>query len=157
MNSLQSMAVGACIASLTIHSVAGACGFRAPRRVRPRTLAVSACFMLAGTANLLVLANKQPYPTLSIVAILLYAAFQGLFFAALRANRKRPLSVVFTADDPLHIVQSGPYRHIRHPFYAAYCGTWVAGAVGSASLLLAGVAAECFSCIGRPYDLRNVS
>jgi protein-S-isoprenylcysteine O-methyltransferase Ste14 len=144
MNLLQLAAVGACFAALAIQAVAGACCFRAPQGMAARTLAVIACFVLAGSANLAVMAKSKPGTAFSIAAILLYTASQALFFAALRANRSQKLSVVFSADEPRHLIRSGPYRHIRHPFYTAYSATWVAGAVGSASLPLAGVAAGMF-------------
>jgi protein-S-isoprenylcysteine O-methyltransferase Ste14 len=51
-----------------------------------------------------------------------------LFWSAVRANRERPLTLAFTDDAPEHLVVAGPYRYIRHPFYAAYLTAWLAGA-----------------------------
>jgi len=59
----------------------------------------------------------------------------ALFWSAVRACRSRPLTAIFSDDLPLHLVAHGPYRHIRHPFYAAYSLFWFAGALASDSLL----------------------
>jgi protein-S-isoprenylcysteine O-methyltransferase Ste14 len=52
-----------------------------------------------------------------------------LFWSTLRANRPKPLSVAFSQDQPEHLMREGPYRYIRHPFYASYLIAWLAGAV----------------------------
>jgi len=33
-------------------------------------------------------------------------------------------------------VSWGPYRYVRHPFYASYCLTWVAGAAACGSAVV---------------------
>lgn len=65
------------------------------------------------------------------VAALLYAAALALFWWAISANRNKPLSAVFSPDLPVHIVNHGPYRYIRHPLYCSYLMTWIAGCIGT--------------------------
>lgn len=50
----------------------------------------------------------------------LYAAALGLFAWTLRAHGARRPSPIFSRDPPAWLVTRGPYRLVRHPFYAAY-------------------------------------
>jgi protein-S-isoprenylcysteine O-methyltransferase Ste14 len=70
-------------------------------------------------------------PERSVVAAALYVAALGLFWWAIAANRKAPLSAVFSPDLPQHLNDRGPYRFIRHPFYCSYLLTWIAGYVAT--------------------------
>ena len=71
-----------------------------------------------------------------LAGIMLYAGALGLFWWAVAANRTRPLSLAFSSDAPEHLVACGPYRRVRHPFYAAYSLAWLAGAVTTADASL---------------------
>ncbi len=57
-----------------------------------------------------------------ITAILLY-------WWTLMSHGSRRLSAIDSSDAPQHLVEHGPYRFIRHPFYTSYLLTWTAGAV----------------------------
>jgi protein-S-isoprenylcysteine O-methyltransferase Ste14 len=61
-----------------------------------------------------------------------------LFWWAIKTNRENRLSAAFSSDLPSQLVDRGPYRFIRHPFYTSYLLTWVAGipASGQAWLLV---------------------
>ncbi|HEX5230573.1 MAG TPA: isoprenylcysteine carboxylmethyltransferase family protein [Bryobacteraceae bacterium] len=63
----------------------------------------------------------------SLAGSLVYLLAAGLFWWAIRTSLQRPLSAAFSPDAPEHLVQSGPYRWIRHPFYTSYLLTWIAG------------------------------
>jgi protein-S-isoprenylcysteine O-methyltransferase Ste14 len=81
---------------------------------------------------MLILKGRVISPTVqAVVAMALYLGALGLFWWALSANRAKPLSAVFSPDLPIHLTQAGPYRFIRHPFYASYLLTWVAGVIAS--------------------------
>ena len=58
--------------------------------------------------------------TVSLIAVLLALISLALFWWAIGSNRRKPLSFAFSDDLPEHLVCSGPYRYIRHPFYTAY-------------------------------------
>jgi protein-S-isoprenylcysteine O-methyltransferase Ste14 len=76
-----------------------------------------------------------------LAAAILYSLALALFWWAIAANRRKPLSAVFSPDAPAHLVQEGPYRYLRHPFYCSYLVTWIAGVVATGQLwLLATVA-----------------
>lgn len=60
-------------------------------------------------------------------ALAILAASYGLFWWATITNRRRPLTLAFSPDRPSHLVDEGPYRYLRHPFYASYLLGYVAG------------------------------
>ncbi|HYZ85306.1 MAG TPA: isoprenylcysteine carboxylmethyltransferase family protein [Bryobacteraceae bacterium] len=62
---------------------------------------------------------------------LLYLCSIALYWWALDANRRRPLSAVFSPDTPEHLVTSGPYAYVRHPLYTSYLLAWLAGVIAS--------------------------
>jgi protein-S-isoprenylcysteine O-methyltransferase Ste14 len=66
----------------------------------------------------------------------LYVLALGLFWWAIRANSPRPLSAAFSPDSPQHLVERGPYRWMRHPFYCSYLLTWLAGVIASGMIWL---------------------
>jgi protein-S-isoprenylcysteine O-methyltransferase Ste14 len=66
------------------------------------------------------------------VGALLYLWSLGLFWWAIRTNSALRLSAAFSPDVPVHLVQDGPYRYIRHPFYCSYVLAWSAGTIATA-------------------------
>ena len=66
------------------------------------------------------------------VAIIGYFGSLALYWWTISVNRKTPLSAAFSPDLPTHLVQRGPYRVIRHPFYASYLLMWTAAVPASA-------------------------
>ena len=65
-------------------------------------------------------------------AATLYVCALGLFYWALRTNAAKPLSAAFSPDVPVHLMEHGPYRLVRHPFYSSYLLTWTAGTIATA-------------------------
>ncbi|NOT45356.1 MAG: isoprenylcysteine carboxylmethyltransferase family protein [Acidobacteria bacterium] len=57
-----------------------------------------------------------------------------MFWSSVHACRTRPLTAIFETDAPKAVVRRGIYRHLRHPFYAAYTLFWLSGWVASGSL-----------------------
>jgi len=68
---------------------------------------------------------------------ILYSYALWLFWSAYFANRNHPLNFAFTNAVPNHLVRIGSYRRIRHPFYAAYIGAWLASFFAAPHLLTA--------------------
>ncbi len=66
-----------------------------------------------------------------LTASTLYLAALSLFYWSIRVNWQNSLSAAFSSDCPLHLVNRGPYRWVRHPFYCAYLLTWSAGFVST--------------------------
>ena len=72
----------------------------------------------------------------TVAAAAMYLGALGLFWWAVRVNRSRPLSAAFSPDAPQFLVQAGPYRYIRHPFYSSYLAAWTAGVIATGDLWL---------------------
>jgi len=64
-----------------------------------------------------------------LVSALLYLASLAFFWWTVSVTRSRRLSLAFSKDGPNYLLQTGPYRFVRHPFYAAYSVFWIAGFV----------------------------
>lgn len=53
-------------------------------------------------------------------ALALMLAGAAIFIWAIRASRSASLNIIFDGRQPGDLLQRGPYRWIRHPFYASY-------------------------------------
>ena len=60
-----------------------------------------------------------------------------LFRAALGATRNKSLSVAFSRTTAPTLVQSGPYRYVRHPLYTSYVIFWISCALVSGTSFVA--------------------
>ena len=60
----------------------------------------------------------------------------ALFGWALASTRAQRLTLAFAPDEPRMLICHGPYRFIRHPFYAAYSLFWLGCCVASLSGLV---------------------
>jgi protein-S-isoprenylcysteine O-methyltransferase Ste14 len=65
-----------------------------------------------------------------VVAGGLYATALIIFWWSLRTSWQRRLAVAFSPVVSEHLVQTGPYRWVRHPIYLAYLLAWLAGGIG---------------------------
>jgi protein-S-isoprenylcysteine O-methyltransferase Ste14 len=61
------------------------------------------------------------------IALALYAASAGVFWWSVASTRASRPGACFQEATPAAFIASGPFRIIRHPFYAAYDLTWAAG------------------------------
>ena len=90
---------------------------------------------LAGAASLIaqLAATRSAQITVAagVLATLLYTLSLVLFWCAIKANWRRPLTAAFSDDAPRHIVLRGPYRLVRHPVYSSYLLAWMAGVVAT--------------------------
>ena len=69
-----------------------------------------------------------------VAAAMVVAAF-GLFWWAIRTTKFQRPTLAFEDDQPTFLLQQGPYRWIRHPFYASYVLFWVATSLATPGLL----------------------
>lgn len=131
MEPLQSAALGLALATFGSfvwairHHFVAAEGFRGGMRAIAAGGAVSMALHLGALA----LGPGGGYG--AALGIVLYGAALGLFWSAVGVNASRPLSIAFSTDTPRHLVTTGPYARIRHPFYAAYLLAWIAGTLAS--------------------------
>ena len=73
-----------------------------------------------------ILLVKLPLPGF-IAGILLCLVSYLLFRACLRTHGDKALTGAYASNLPVHLVQEGPYRWIRHPFYTSYLLTYIGG------------------------------
>ncbi len=69
------------------------------------------------------------------LALALFAGSLGVFTWAIRATRRTPPTLAFDTDQPSFLLNHGPYRFVRHPFYLAYLMFWIATAAVAHGLL----------------------
>jgi protein-S-isoprenylcysteine O-methyltransferase Ste14 len=60
----------------------------------------------------------------------------GLFNWAKNATFDNRLTAAFDIDKPIFLMKSGPYRFVRHPFYASYIAFWVGSSLAANSVFL---------------------
>jgi protein-S-isoprenylcysteine O-methyltransferase Ste14 len=87
-------------------------------------------------AELVVIAATPVPPARLVSALVLLGAALGLFLWAARVNRERPLLLAFADHVPNHLQTRGPYRLVRHPFYASYLLAFAGGFVAAWSAWL---------------------
>ena len=109
--------------------------FRRTSGVSWHTALVAVLGLVFGVWHLLAIASSNVRPPRSAVAIVLLSVSTLLFWWAVQACESRHLTAIFEDDLPCHLVRRGPYRHIRHPFYASYTMFWFAGWIASASVV----------------------
>jgi protein-S-isoprenylcysteine O-methyltransferase Ste14 len=90
----------------------------------------SVCLLADAAAFLMSPLPGTPY---TFLAVGLYILSGALFAWALATNLARPLSIIYSPDAPVHLVEQGPYRWVRHPFYVSYYIAWSAAVVGTMS------------------------
>jgi protein-S-isoprenylcysteine O-methyltransferase Ste14 len=57
-----------------------------------------------------------------------------VFAAAIIASRSTPPTLAYDSDSPNFLLNHGPYRYVRHPFYLAYVLFWFGTAIAVHSL-----------------------
>jgi protein-S-isoprenylcysteine O-methyltransferase Ste14 len=63
------------------------------------------------------------------------AVAAALFWWAVVTTRRRRLTLAFSDDAPVFMISTGPYRWVRHPFYASYLAWWCAVALECGGVL----------------------
>jgi protein-S-isoprenylcysteine O-methyltransferase Ste14 len=109
--------------------------FRRPQGV-PLLLQATAAAATALTVAQVVRLWRDDPGWWAAAAILGYAAAAALYGWAVATTRSQRPSLAFSGDAPTLLVAAGPYRYVRHPFYAAYLIYWLAGAAALRELWL---------------------
>jgi protein-S-isoprenylcysteine O-methyltransferase Ste14 len=78
-------------------------------------------------------AYTQPMPA-KILGIVLMGSSVWLFFAAMAASRDANLRFAFAPEQPHTLVQEGPYKLVRHPFYVSYLLLWLGWTIAVATI-----------------------
>jgi protein-S-isoprenylcysteine O-methyltransferase Ste14 len=121
------------------------CHFQRPAKPTPAMMGTAVLAILFAIAQITALCLRSArFP---LAALPLYAVGFTLFWWAVAVTRGK-LAACGLSYISAEIVKQGPYRYIRHPFYAAYNLIWLAGFVATASWPL-GVAAVIMAVV---YD-----
>ena len=102
--------------------------FRRPGQLSPGARRTAALGSLSAAVHLYgVTTQGEGWPGLSVP---LYCGSAVLFWWAVTVSRQR-LQACFCGGGETELVLAGPYRWIRHPFYAAYGLAWLAGVLAT--------------------------
>lgn len=103
---------------------------------------VSALGVVAITWNAWAVWNAQwTGGAIQIAGIALCAVSLGMFWWAVSAVKDEPLDFAMSRRPPIRLIQHGPYRYWRHPFYASYTYCWLASSMMASEPILLSVAA----------------
>jgi protein-S-isoprenylcysteine O-methyltransferase Ste14 len=108
--------------------------FRLQRRMPPGMQVVSLA-SLAAMAWFLARMLSGGVVTFWMAPVAMIAAAFVLFWWTVKVTRPRRLTLAFDDDLPIFLQQGGPYRRIRHPFYASYILFWIATSLATPGLL----------------------
>lgn len=97
----------------------------------PLGMYVISVLSLVGLATFLVIAFRAQLIFAGASFTLIVAA-QGLFLWAVRHSRNRNLTLALDTEMQSEtIIRTGPWRYMRHPFYASYMIFWLACALAT--------------------------
>ena len=66
-----------------------------------------------------------------VAALTIFSVSLALFLWAVMTTRSKRLKLAFDPEPPGFVTRAGPYRYIRHPFYASYILFWLACTVAT--------------------------
>ncbi|MFA5120671.1 isoprenylcysteine carboxylmethyltransferase family protein [Zavarzinia sp.] len=110
--------------------------FRRPEGT-PWPMRVLAILSGATTAGVIaeITGTRATWPSFGFATVFLLAS-AALYGWTILTTRRSRLSVAFSGDSPTFLLESGPYRLIRHPFYTAYLLYWIGGVIAARQPLL---------------------
>jgi protein-S-isoprenylcysteine O-methyltransferase Ste14 len=76
----------------------------------------------------------------AVLGIGIQMSSAALFTWAIKTTYRRRLSIAYNPDIPEFLLQSGPFRLVRHPFYTSYLLFWLSLVVMQPSIISASVA-----------------
>lgn len=92
----------------------------------PREVRFGIIASYVGLAAFIYLMLRDRHATAALVAALaIFVASLALFLWAVKTTRLKRLRLAFDPEPPGFVAQTGPYRYIRHPFYASYVLFWL--------------------------------
>lgn len=119
------------VAFYLLHSWGALWHFRRVERVRAGLVALTIIWALAFAAQLAGLWPNHELWAYAWTAVPVYAAAFGLWAWTIVATRSAQLTLAFSRDLPNALIDRGPYRYVRHPFYTSYTLYWLAGSLAT--------------------------
>lgn len=129
-SSAQLLAVALSILCLTSFAWATRSFFRRPSGTPARmkvVLVASAIFGILQIAE--IITTPIQWSVLTVCAVAMQSAALLLFWWAVAVMRNSPPNIAFTNRAIERLITIGPYRYVRHPFYASYLSFWLAAVV----------------------------
>lgn len=97
----------------------------------PPGMYVISTLSLVGIFTFLIRAFWQQLSFVPLTVSMILCAF-GLFVWSIRHSRDHQLSLALDTDmQSSQIIRTGPWKYMRHPFYASYLIFWLACALGA--------------------------
>jgi protein-S-isoprenylcysteine O-methyltransferase Ste14 len=97
----------------------------------PEGMRLTSLLSLAGFAWFLIRLFVSTASTSWPAAVALFIAALLVFGWTLRATRTDRPTLAFADDTPQFLLRHGPYRYVRHPFYASYLLFWAGTALAT--------------------------
>jgi protein-S-isoprenylcysteine O-methyltransferase Ste14 len=110
--------------------------FRSDAAPSWRLRAMSVSFMAAYAAQAVALWPGRPLAQGAWLAAPLCCLGLALWSWAIQASGRGRLALAFSNDRPQALIEEGPYRYVRHPFYTAYMLHWLAGFVATLDVIV---------------------
>ncbi len=117
--------------SYAAHCWSAAGHFRYVDGIPYALMALSATWAVAFAAQAVALWPGRALAPTASLAVPLFVAALALWLWTVRASRRARLSIAFSRDMPTRLLDAGPYRFVRHPFYTGYALNWLAGCVAT--------------------------
>jgi protein-S-isoprenylcysteine O-methyltransferase Ste14 len=100
------------------------------------TITKTGAFLSAIAECAAIYRSSLVYGWSALVGAIFFLLSLALFWACVRVHRSHRLSLAYSPDMPDHLVATGPYKVVRHPFYLSYLLAYVGGLVASRDVWL---------------------
>jgi protein-S-isoprenylcysteine O-methyltransferase Ste14 len=126
------------------YAVALFCYFSSDSKISWRLKTIS----ILSTLNLIIFIffvfTRATDTLVAVLGIGIQMLSAALFAWAIKTTYRRRLSIAYNPDIPEFILQSGPFRLVRHPFYTSYLLFWLSLIVMQPSIVSASVTSVLF-------------
>lgn len=83
--------------------------------------------------------TKDTLDIQNLISSFIYIVAILLFWRSIAIAKNSKLSFAFSKERPSSLINDGPYKYIRHPFYLSYSLAWVAGFIGTLNIILCAI------------------
>src|SRR5262245_32504560 len=128
---MNTLLLALALASYAGHTWAAARHFSYVDGLPAPLLLLSGVWALAFAAQVAALWPGRALAPTAWLGVALFVAALALWLWTILTSRAAGLSVAFSRDAPTRLLEAGPYRFVRHPFYTSYSLTWLAGCVAT--------------------------
>jgi protein-S-isoprenylcysteine O-methyltransferase Ste14 len=113
------LVTGAGLAALVLAAWSGRNHFSS-EKIPTGSIVIGVVVLVAVILNIYLTWTLSQPPLAQLIGFLLAAAGIGLFLVTIRASREGRLRMAFDEGNPRGLLQHGPYKYVRHPFYVSY-------------------------------------